>query len=249
LPLTRPEGVLTVEAVSAGVWSRGRLQPVLQGVDFRLAKGNVLAVVGPSASGKSTLGRLLVGILPAQQGAVRLDGYSIFDWDKSEVGKHLGYLPQEVCLLPGTIAENIDRFSQAPREAVVQAAALVGLHEAIAALPKGYDTVVDDDTPVLSGGERQRLALAAALFHKPAFVVLDEPNSSLDADGDRALSEAVRQLSEQGTTFVIMTHRTAILEVATHLMVLVNGRAQAFGKRDEVLANLAKAAAPGVGRA
>jgi ATP-binding cassette, subfamily C, bacterial exporter for protease/lipase len=244
LPLPRPEGRVSVENVVAGIPGQSRFHPVLTGVGFQLSPGNVLAVVGPSASGKSTLGRLLVGLWPAQQGAVRLNGFDIFEWNKDEVGAHLGYLPQEVQLLPGTIAENISRFGQGSREQVERAAQQVGLHEVILALPKAYDTWVDDASLLLSGGQRQRLALATALFGNPALVVLDEPNSSLDDAGDAVLAVAIRSMSAQGTTFVVITHRTRILDVATHILILVNGKAQAFGPRDEVLAAMAKAAAP-----
>lgn len=244
LPLPRPKGQVSIENVVAGIPGQSRFHPVLTGVGFQLSPGNVLAVVGPSASGKSTLGRLLVGMWPAQQGAVRLNGFDIFEWNKAEVGAHLGYLPQEVQLLPGTVAENISRFGQGSREQVERAAQQVGLHEAILALPKAYDTWVDDASLLLSGGQRQRLALATALFGNPALVVLDEPNSSLDDAGDTVLATAIRDISAQGTTFVVITHRTRILDVATHILILVNGKVQAFGPRDEVLAAMAKATAP-----
>lgn len=249
LPLPRPKGVLTVEGVVAGIPGQRRAQPVLAGVGLQLRPGEVLAVVGPSAAGKSTLGRLLVGQWPAQQGSVRLDGYDVFTWTKDEVGRHLGYLPQDVRLLPGTVVDNICRYCGAPQSEVEVAAKQVGLHETILQLPQGYETWVDDASLLFSGGQRQRLALASALFGRPALVVLDEPNSSLDDEGDALLAKAIQQLSSQGTTFVVITHRTRILEIASHMMVLVGGRVQAFGPRNEVLAAMANGAntAPATG--
>lgn len=243
LPLPRPKGVLALDGVVAGIPGQRRAQPVLAGVGFQLRPGEVLAVVGPSAAGKSTLGRLLVGQWPAQQGSVRLDGFDVFGWNKDELGPHVGYLPQDVTLLPGTVADNICRYGDAPPVAVEAAAQQVGLHEAILQLPQGYDTQVDDASLLLSGGQRQRLALAGALFGQPALVVLDEPNASLDDDGDAMLARAIQQLSAKGTTFVIITHRTRILEIASHMLVLVGGRVQAFGPRNDVLAAMANGAA------
>jgi ATP-binding cassette subfamily C exporter for protease/lipase len=242
LPLPRPKGTLAVEGVVAGIPGQRRAQPVLAGVGFQLRPGDVLAVVGPSAAGKSTLCRLLVGQWPAQQGSVRLDGYDVFSWNKDEVGPHLGYLSQDVTLLPGTVADNICRYSGAPHADVEACAKQVGLHEAILLLPQGYATWIDDATLLFSGGQRQRLALACALFGRPALVVLDEPNSSLDDEGDAMLAHAIQQLSAQGTTFVVITHRTRILEIASHMMVLVGGRVQSFGPRNEVLQAMASSA-------
>jgi ABC-type protease/lipase transport system, ATPase and permease components len=209
-------------------------------VQFALPAGRVLAVVGPSASGKTTLARLLVGIWPAASGKVRLDGADVFTWDKSELGPHMGYLPQGVELFEGTLAENIARFGEVDMAKVEAAARLVGMHEFILGLPQGYDSPVGRDGAMLSGGQRQRVALARALYGKPAFVVLDEPNSSLDEEGDAALAQAILMLKQQGTTFVVMTHRTSVLAVADAMLVLRDGTQQAFGPRDEVLAALQK---------
>jgi ATP-binding cassette subfamily C exporter for protease/lipase len=208
-----------------------------------LQPGEVLAVIGPSASGKTTLARLLTGIWPSAGGKVRLDGADVHSWDKAELGPHVGYLPQGVELFDGTLAENIARFGE-PEPAKLQAAAkAVGVHELIMGLPEGYDSPVGRDGAMLSGGQRQRVGLARAIYGDPAFVVLDEPNSSLDEAGDAALAAAIVELKSRGTTFVVMTHRTSILAVVDKLMVLRDGQMQAFGPRDEVLEALRKVAA------
>lgn len=244
LPLPAPRGELSVEGLFAGAPGPRAAPPILKGLSFRLARGESLAVIGPSAAGKSTLARMLVGLWPAQQGAVRLDGFDLFAWDREEVGRHIGYLPQDVQLLPGTIADNICRFEGADAAALEQAARRVGLHENIAALPQGYQTPVDDASRLLSGGERQRLGLAAALYGQPALVVLDEPNSSLDAAGEQALLKAIGEMKAAGTTFVVITHRTQVLDAADKLLLIVDGQAKAFGPRQQVLAALAGGSAP-----
>jgi ATP-binding cassette subfamily C exporter for protease/lipase len=184
-----------------------------------------------------------VGLWPAISGKVRLDGSDVYTWDKRELGPHIGYLPQGVELFDGTLAENIARFGQIDQPKVDEAARAVGLHEFILALPQGYASPVGRDGAVLSGGQRQRVALARALYGKPAFVVLDEPNSSLDEQGDAALAQAISQLKAAGTTFVVMTHRTSVLGVADKMLVLREGQAQMFGTRDDVLKALSEAAA------
>ena len=241
MSLPAPRGVLSVEHVIAG--APGSNAPILRGIAFALQAGEVLAVVGPSASGKTTLARLLVGLWPTVSGKVRLDGADVFSWDKLELGPYLGYLPQGVELLEGTLAENIARFGEVDMDKVQAAARAVGLHELILALPQGYDSPVGRDGAMLSGGQRQRVALARALYDEPVFVVLDEPNSSLDEAGDAALAQAITQLKARGTTFVVMTHRTSVLAVADKMLVLREGSQQAFGPRDEVLAALNQAAA------
>ncbi len=240
MALPPPKGHLTVESLVAG--APGSAAPILKGVAFGLPPGEVLAVVGPSASGKTTLARLLVGLWPATGGKVRLDGADVFTWDKLELGPHVGYLPQGVELLEGTLAENIARFGEVSMAQVEAAARAVGLHEFILSLPKGYDSPVGRDGAMLSGGQRQRVALARALYGDPALVVLDEPNSSLDEAGDAALANAIRLYKSRGTTFVVMTHRTSVLAVADKMLVLRDGAQQAFGSRDEVLAALNQAA-------
>lgn len=239
MPLPAPRGALTVESVVAA--APGSQLPILRGVALALQPGEVLAVVGPSASGKTTLARLLVGLWPALSGKVRLDGVDIYQWEKTELGPHMGYLPQGVELFEGSLAENIARFGEVDPTKVEAAARAVGLHEAIVALPKSYDTQIGRDGGMLSGGQRQRVGLARALYGNPVFVVLDEPNSSLDEAGDAALVSAIALLKARGTTFVVMTHRTSVLAVADKMLVLHEGQSRAFGARDEVMAALAKA--------
>jgi ATP-binding cassette subfamily C exporter for protease/lipase len=236
MSLPAPKGVLTVESLVAG--APGQQVPIVRGVQFALNRGEVLAVVGPSAAGKTTLARLLVGLWPAMGGKVRLDGVDIFSWDKSELGPYLGYLPQGVELLDGTLAENIARFGEVDMAQVEAAARLVGVHDLIMSLPEAYNSPVGRDGAMLSGGQRQRVGLARALYGKPVFVVLDEPNSSLDEAGDTALANAIAALKQLGTTFVVMTHRTSVLGVADKMLILREGAQQAFGPRDEVLAAL-----------
>lgn len=241
MPLPPPRGQLVVEPLVAGA-PGAQGSTILRGVTFGLNPGEVLAVVGPSASGKTTLARVLTGLWPAAAGKVRLDGADVFAWNKAELGPHVGYLPQGVELFAGTIAENIARFGTVDRAKVEAAARAVGLHEFILTLPSGYDSPVGRDGAMLSGGQRQRVALARALYGDPVFVVLDEPNSSLDEEGDAALANAIVRLKAKGTTFVVMTHRTSVLAVADKMLILRDGQAQAFGPRDEVLAALQKAA-------
>jgi ATP-binding cassette subfamily C exporter for protease/lipase len=195
----------------------------------------VVAIVGPSASGKSTLARLLVGIWPAVGGSVRLDGASVYDWNKDELGPHLGYLPQDIELFDGTVAENIARFGEVDAEKVVEAARRVDMHEQILRLPQGYDTPLGADGSNLSGGQRQRIGLARALYGDPSFIVLDEPNSNLDESGEKALVEAVRELKSRGKTVVLVTHRMSTLAAADKILVLADGALAAYGPRDDVL--------------
>ncbi|MCM2251039.1 MAG: type I secretion system permease/ATPase [Ramlibacter sp.] len=238
MPLPPPRGALRVEHLTAS--APGSQAAILKGIAFALQPGEILVVVGPSAAGKTTLARLLVGLWPAAAGKVRLDGADVHTWDKAELGPHLGYLPQGVELIDGTLAENIARFGAIDIAKVEAAAKAVGLHEYILGLPQGYDSPVGREGAILSGGQRQRVALARALYGHPVFVVLDEPNSSLDEAGDAALAAALKALKARGTTSVVMTHRTAVLAVADKLLVLRDGTAQAFGPPDEVLATLKK---------
>ena len=236
MPLPAPKGFLTVEALIAG--APGQQVPIVRGVQMAAQPGEVVAVIGPSASGKTTLAKLLVGLWPAISGKVRLDGADVHTWDKAELGPYLGYLPQGVELLDGTLAENIARFGEVDMVQVEAAARLVGLHELIMSMPQGYNSPIGRDGTMLSGGQRQRVGLARALYGKPVFVVLDEPNSSLDEAGDAALANAIAALKQLGTTFVVMTHRSSILGVADKILLMREGAQQAFGPRDEVLAAL-----------
>ncbi len=236
MALPAPSGFLSVEGVIAGA-PRSPIQ-ILRGISFRVAPGGSLAIVGPSASGKTTLARLLVGVWPVMQGKVRLDGNDIYQWDKDELGQYIGYLPQSIELFEGTIAENVARFGDPDKEKVLEACRMVGLADFIAQHPKSYDTEIGDDGSFLSGGERQRVALARAVYGMPKFVVLDEPNASLDDAGDAALINTIIKLRSQGSTVIVMTHRLNVLAAIEHMLVLVDGQVQRFGTCQEVLAAL-----------
>jgi len=242
MSLPAPRGALSVEGVI--VAPPGTQVPILRGVAFALQPGEALAVVGPSGSGKTTLARALVGLWPSAGGKVRLDGADVYAWPKAELGPYLGYLPQGVDLIEGTIAENIARFGDADTPRVREAARLVGLDAFIESLPQGYDTLVGPEGVNLSGGQRQRIALARALYGDPVLVVLDEPNASLDEAGDAALVNAIRTLKARGTTFVVITHRTSVLVAIDKILVLADGITKAFGPRDDVLAALRRAQLP-----
>lgn len=239
MPLPAPKGVLTVEQVVAA--APGSVVPVLKGVSLVAPPGEVTMVVGPSASGKTTLARLVMGLWPASSGKVRLDGADVHAWHKSQLGPHLGYLPQGVELFDGTVAENIARFGKVDMEQVRAAADRVGITELIEALPEGFDTRIGEEGAVLSGGQRQRLGLARAIYGNPKLVVLDEPNASLDEAGEKALLSLLVSLKQQGSTVLAITHRTTLLPAADKLLVLNDGQAAMFGPRDEVLAALKKA--------
>ena len=234
MDLPRPTGNLLVEEVTAG--PPGGQVVVLRQVTFGVAKGEVVGVIGPSASGKSTLARLLVGVWPTMAGKVRLDGADVYTWNKFQLGPAVGYLPQDIELFEGTIAENIARFGQVDSDKVVEAAQLAGVHEMILRFPKGYDTPIGDGGSALSGGQRQRIGLARAMYGNPSFVVLDEPNSNLDDMGEAALVKAVLELKRRGSTVLVITHRTSILGAVDKLLLLVDGALQGYGPRDQVLA-------------
>ncbi len=230
-----------VSAENLVVVPPGAQKPVLAGLNFHVAAGDAVGIIGPSASGKSTLARALLGIWPAAQGKVRLDGADVFAWNREELGQHVGYLPQDVELFEGSINENIARFGPVDPVAVVEAARLAGVHELILKLPQGYDTVIGATGGGLSGGQRQRIGLARAVYRRPRLIVLDEPNSNLDDVGERALSEAIAKLRQAGCTLFVITHRTSVLNVLDKLMVLREGALAMFGPRDKVLAELNKA--------
>lgn len=239
MPLPAPTGVLSVESVTAG--PPGTRQAVLSNVSFKLEPGDVLAVVGPSGSGKSTLARLLVGVWAPQLGKVRLDGADLSLWNKDLLGPHLGYLPQDIEIFAGTVAENISRFGTADSSAVIAAAQQAGVHEMILRFPKGYDTELTDDGASLSAGQRQRIGLARALFGAPVLIVLDEPNSNLDEAGEIALAHTLKQLREARRTVVLISHRANVLQLSTKLAFIRDGQMQAFGPTKEVLEAMAKA--------
>ena len=231
--LPAPNGHLSFEQVSAA--PPGVRLPTLHQGSFSLQAGEVLGVLGASGSGKSTLARVLVGVWPTLAGTVRLDGADIHQWNRDQLGPYIGYLPQDIELFSGSIADNIARFRDADPQQVVAAAQQAGVHEMILRLPQGYDTLLGDDGSGLSGGQKQRVALARALYGGPRLVVLDEPNSNLDAVGDAALTRAIAQLKAQGCTVVLVTHRSASLAQADKLLVLNEGRTQVFGPSAEVL--------------
>nr|WP_281422756.1 type I secretion system permease/ATPase [Photorhabdus hainanensis] len=239
MSLPAPKGNLSVDKVSAAPPGRNS-KVVLEDVSFSLDAGDVMGLIGPSASGKSTLARLLVGIWPAQEGVVRLDNADIYQWNKDELGSSIGYLPQDIELFGGTIAENIARFNEVEPEKVVQAAKKAGVHELILALDKGYDTVIGAGGVGLSGGQKQRIGLARALYDDPSLVVLDEPNSSLDEAGERALNEAISQLKAQGKTVIVITHRTSLLSQTNKILLLVQGKMKMFGPSQQVMAALSQ---------
>lgn len=239
MSLPKPRGRVAVEGLVAG--PAAGAAPFLKGVSFLLQPGEVLAVLGGSAAGKTTLARMLVGLWAPLAGSVRLDGVDVSVWNKAELGPYVGYVPQDVELLEGTLAENIVRFGAVEERAMHEAAQSVGLHSWITSLPLGYNTPVGDAGVMLSGGQRQRVALARALYAAPVFVVLDEPNASLDEVGNAALLAALRDFKSRGTTFVVMTHLPSVLAVADKLLILQGGVQQAFGPRDEVLVALRSA--------
>lgn len=242
MQLPRPRGVVTAENVY--VTPPGSQAAVLKGLSFQFGPGEILGVIGPSASGKSSLARAMVGVWGCQVGAMRLDGVDIFTWDKSEVGPALGYLPQDIELFEGTIAENISRFNEPDAQKVIEAAKSCGLHELILQFPKGYDTPIGEGGGVLSGGQRQRVALARAIYGNPSLIVLDEPNSNLDDQGEDALIRTILEMKEKGSTIVLVTHRSSVLKVVDKLMILRDGQIVKFGSRDEVLQALAATTRP-----
>ncbi len=224
-------------------------------VAFTLKAGQGLGVIGPSASGKSSLARVIVGVWPPVRGKVRLDGAALDQWPDEELGRHLGYLPQDVELFAGTVAENIARFEPEPDgEAVIAAGRAAGVHDLVLRLPGGYETQIGEAGTLLSGGQRQRIALARALYRDPFLVVLDEPNSNLDGEGEQALTGAITGVRERGGIVVVIAHRPSALAGVDHVLVMADGRAQAFGPKDEILSKLmrpqaAPAAAVGPGGA
>lgn len=241
MELPAPTGTLLVEGVTAS--APGTQALILKQVGFNVLPGEVVGVIGPSASGKSTLARLMVGVWPALAGKVRLDGADVYTWNKELLGPSVGYLPQDIELFEGTLAENIARFGDVDPNKVVEAAKMAGIHDMILRFPKGYDTQIGEAGSVLSGGQRQRLGLARALYGNPAFIVLDEPNSNLDEAGETALMQAVAQLKARGATVMLITHRTSIISAVDKLLLMVEGAVQLYGPRDQVLQAIQQRAA------
>ena len=225
-------------------------KPILQGIHFELEPGDGLGVIGPSASGKSSLARLLVGLWIPDKGSVRFNGATFDQWDRDVVGKHIGYLPQNVELLSGTIRQNISRFDEnVTDEEVVEAAQLAGVHELILNLPNGYSTDLSINMQLLSGGQVQRIALARAVLRNPALVVLDEPNSNLDTEGDEALARAIIQLRDAGSCVIVMAHRPSAIAAVNKVLMLKDGQQIEFGDRDEVLSKVIQPAPNSGGQA
>jgi PrtD family type I secretion system ABC transporter len=225
--------------VAVTIAAPGAQAPILSNIQFRLAAGEVLGIIGPSGSGKTSLARALTGVWPAAKGTVRLDGAALDQWDPELRGRHIGYISQAVELFDGSVAENIARMNPEPDSAAVLAAAqLAGAHDVIVRLPEGYSTKIGEGGVVLSAGQRQRVALARALYGDPFLIVLDEPNSNLDGDGEAALQRAIVAAKKRGAIVIIIAHRQSSLIGCDKALVLMNGTQQAFGPRDQVLAKL-----------
>jgi PrtD family type I secretion system ABC transporter len=247
MPLPPPKGQVSCEQLA--FVQQGREQPILAGVTFALEPGEALGIIGPSAAGKSTLCKLLVGTWQPSRGHVRLDGADIFRWPPEQLGPYIGYLPQDVELFSGTIMENIARLRRdADPRVVVEAAAAAGVHEMILRLPQGYETDIGEGGCMLSGGQRQRIGLARALFDKPRLIVLDEPNASLDGDGENALVTAIQTAKQWGATVVLVAHAPKILAPVDKLLLLQEGQLRLFGPRDEVLTKLGAGPVPAEAR-
>jgi ATP-binding cassette subfamily C protein len=237
LELPKPESTLAVEGLSVAPPGQQRL--VVQDVTLKLGKGQGVGIIGPSASGKTSLARAIVGVWQPARGRIRLDHAALEQWTPEALGRHIGYLPQDVELMAGSVAQNISRFEEKPEPAAILAAARsAGVHELILRLPEGYETKVGEAGMELSAGQRQRIALARALYGDPFLVVLDEPNSNLDAEGEEALTKAIAGVRERGGIAIVIAHRPSALNAVDLVLVMANGRAQAFGPKDEVLRNV-----------
>ena len=234
-----PKGKVEVEKVVFGF----KEKPIVRGVSFALQPGEALALVGPSASGKSTLARLIVGVWKPVAGVVRLDGADVATWPREGLGPHIGYLPQDVELFGGTVAENIARLGEPDAAEVIRAAQRAHVHDLVVRLPKGYDTEIGESGQVLSPGQRQRIALARALYGNPRLVVLDEPNANLDHEGEEALVRALAVLKADGVTVVIIAHRPSLLRGVDKMLVLREGAVERFGTCAEVMARVTPRAA------
>lgn len=238
MELPAPKGFISVE----GVYAKPPASSIytLENLTFSINKGDVVGVIGASAAGKSTLARVILGVWPVQIGTVRIDGADISQWDREHLGKYIGYLPQDIELFAGTVSENIARFSEVNSEKVIEAAMKAGVHEMILRLSDGYDTVIGTAGSVLSGGQRQRIGIARAIYDNPVFVVLDEPNSNLDDQGELALLKTVEELKQSGTTVVIITHRPNILKVTNKILIMNSGKIERYATTEEILGAVAK---------
>lgn len=241
--LPQPKGRLSISSVFKFRGPDAHADPIIKAMSFDLNPGDGLGVIGPSASGKSSLARLLVGLWSPDKGEIRLDGATFDQWDRDQLGRHIGYLPQNVSLLPGTVSQNIARFDpQAEDDEVIRAARLAGVHDLILQLPGGYDTIIGEGPVVLSGGQAQRIALARAVFREPTLVVLDEPNANLDHEGDKALASAVAQLRAHGKTVIVMAHRPSALASVNLVMMIRDGTLIEFGPKKKTLKKITRPA-------
>lgn len=238
MKLPAPQGEILIEG--AVVAPPNASQPSLRGISMAILKGDVVGIIGPSAAGKSSLARIILGLWPLAAGKVRLDKADIFQWDKQDLGKYIGYLPQDIELFEGTVSQNIARFGDIEAQKVVEAAQRAGVHEMILRLPDGYDTKIGVGGATLSGGQRQRVGLARAMYNNPVLVVLDEPNSNLDDAGEIGLVNAISYLKQIGSTVIIITHRPSILQVTNKIALIKQGALEMYGNTSEVLAQLAK---------
>jgi ATP-binding cassette subfamily C protein len=243
MSLPRPRGALEISHLLASAPGREQA-PILKGITCSVGPGEVIGVIGPSAAGKSTLARVLVGVWPVLRGSVRLDGNDLSHWDSQQLGQYVGYLPQDVELFAGTVAQNIARFQSGDSESVIKAAAMAGCHELIQKLAEGYNTQIGEGGQALSGGQRQRIALARALYGQPSLVVLDEPNANLDSAGEDALLQAVKKLKTLHTTVIIISHKINILAAVDKILVMGDGAVQSFGLRDAILQRFSASTVP-----
>ncbi|MDI1230191.1 MAG: type I secretion system permease/ATPase [Methylobacter sp.] len=234
--LPDPQGRIQLE--NAVVVPPGSKLPIIKGINLVIEKGDIVGIIGPSGAGKSTLARAILGIWPTANGAIRLDGAEVFNWDREHLGGFIGYLPQDIELFEGTISENIARFGDIDPEQVVEAAKMADVHDLILRFPEGYDTLIGSTGGNLSGGQRQRIGLARALYGNPVLVVLDEPNSNLDEQGEAALEKALIKLKQKQTTVLIITHRNSVLSKVDKLLILSEGTLAVYGPRDQVIAHL-----------
>ncbi len=248
MDLPPPSGEVTVESVSYAWPGAGKVvnEVFLRNIQFKLNSGEVLVIAGPSASGKTTLSRLLAGLAAPTNGKVRYNGVDAYDWDKSALGQYIGYMPQDVALMDGTVAENIGRFGERDDAKLAEVVDLIGLQELMEKLPHGLETQIGGDGAFLSGGQRQLIGLARALYGMPKIVILDEPNANLDTAGEKSLQQVITNLKRKGTTFVIISHLQNIISVADFLLVMMQGQMLRYGKPTEVIASLQVAPAKAV---
>lgn len=240
MQLPAPEGEVLLEG--AVVFPPGAKQPSIKGISMLINKGDVVGIVGPSAAGKSSLARIILGLWPLAAGKARLDKADIYQWDKVDLGQYIGYLPQDIELFEGTISQNICRFAEVDSVKVVEAAKKAGVHEMILRLPDGYDTRIGPGGESLSGGQRQRIGFTRAIYDNPVLVVLDEPNSNLDDQGELSLVNAIKLLKETNTTVILITHRPSILQVTNKLAVIRDGLLEAYGETNDILSKMNAAA-------